>query len=392
GYVYAITGNGNNVYIGGSFSTLGGVARTSLGAVNSVTGVTTSFDPVVQYNGSQGYVYALAFDTASSLLYTGGLFTTVKNTARNNVASLNTSAGLQAWNPNANATVNALAISTSAVYIGGNFTTLNGATVRNRLASVNKTNGTALAFNPYMNSYVNCLKISGNSLYAGGYFTTVNNGASTRNYLASYNVTSGALNTWNPNAGYIVLGITAVADTVFPGGYFQTLNGSPHVYIAGIRGAAGTLFLPFNPAPNNIVRATYSSERNLLAGGSFNVINGKSRGGFAVYKLAGSTFASSIAEQIVSQDMIIKKPETQFMIYPNPAKNETVTLQLTSSISGRYAVVISMVNGKQVFNQSYEGYKDKTIKLNVASLQNGTYIVNVINEKINWTGKLVIGK
>lgn len=171
GYVFTITQNGDNVYIGGNYNQLAGVARTSLGAVNANTGAVTNFDPAIQLNGSQGTVNALAFD-ASNILYVGGYFNSVKGTTRNNLAALNTSGALQTWNPNANSTVNAIAVNnaSASVLVGGNFTSLNGSTTRNYFAEVNNTNGNVTSFNPNMNGGVNTLWISGNNVYVGGCF------------------------------------------------------------------------------------------------------------------------------------------------------------------------------------------------------------------------------
>ena len=52
------------------------------------------------------------------------------------------------WNPAPNNMVRAILPSGSAVYLGGDFTTVNGSTTRNGAAAVDATNGTATAWDP----------------------------------------------------------------------------------------------------------------------------------------------------------------------------------------------------------------------------------------------------
>lgn len=392
GYVYAITGSGTNIYIGGNYTQLGGLTRTSLGAVNASTGATTIFDPVIQNNGYSGTVNALVIDT-SNILYVGGTFTTAKGaTARNNAAAfaIGGAGALQSWNPNTNGAVNALAKKGSTIYMGGNFTSLNGGVnLRNYLASVNNTSGTALAFNPNMNSYVHALSLSGNNLYVGGQFYYVNNNNTQRSYLASYNVTTGNLNTWNPVANSYVFGLASSTDTVYPGGYFTTLNGTARVRLAGIRGAAGTTLLPFNPEMNSTVWENYVSGHVLLTGGSFSTVGGRLRNGFAVFILpGGNTNKSSNTD-----DLYVNTVPKQFSIYPNPASTGTIMLKLNEAVSGKFTIKITAMDGKQVFQKVFEPFaKNSIITVNRLNLQNGTYIVNVTGSKTNWSSMLVISK
>ncbi|HRI20589.1 MAG TPA: T9SS type A sorting domain-containing protein, partial [Panacibacter sp.] len=397
GYIYSLTGSGVNIYAGGSYTQLGGVTRTSLGAVNANTGVTTSFDPVIQQSGSQGTVNTLAFD-ASNILYAGGTFNTAKGSTRNNLAAFTTTGtgALQAWDPNANTTVNALAISGSTIFAGGNFTTLNGGTARNHLASVNNTNGTLLPFNPNINDgNVNALSFNGTNLYVGGTFLHVNGGVTSRSYLASYNVGTGNLNTWNPVANSWVLGLASASDTVFPGGYFTTLNATTRNRLGGIRGNPGTTLLPFDPNANNIIRSNFIANQTLLTGGAFTTISGTSRSGFVVYSLPALLSSAITGNQSAEENNILanKPAEKAFVLYPNPATTGMVTLQLTNLINGNYTIRITSVDGRKAYQKTINAYgKANTIPLNISTLKNGVYIVNVTGQQTNWSNRLVIIK
>ena len=129
--------------------------------------------------------------------YLGGQFTAMVPNAggtavtRNHVAAVSTATGaLLPWNPNVNGTVYTLAASGGNVYIGGTFTTANGATHKN-LVEVDGANGVPVAtfantLKP--NKAVRGLAVSpAGNLYVGGAFTTP------RRFALEANATTGAL-------------------------------------------------------------------------------------------------------------------------------------------------------------------------------------------------------
>ena len=61
-------------------------------------------------------------------------------------------------------------------------------------------------------------------------------------------------------------------------------------------------------------------------------------------------------------------------IYPNPAKFE---LNIISNISFK-SIIITNLDGKVMLNNSSEG---KTAKINVSTLSNGVYIIQLANAK-----------
>jgi hypothetical protein len=395
GYVYAVTGSGNTIFIGGNYSQLAATTRTSLGSVNASTGALTSFDPEVKSGTASGYVYALAVDPATSILYVGGNFNTVKSTTRNFAASLTTSGAgaLQSWNPNANNAVQALAINGSNVYMGGLFTTLTGGTTtRNYLASVS-TSGTVTTFNPNLNLYAYCLTISNNGLlYVGGQFTTVN-GSTSRPNLAAYDASTGSLKSWNPTAGNsIVRGIAAATDSVYIGGFFSSLDGNPRNHLGAVRGTAGSTVLPFDPEPDNVVYANFTTGNILLTGGSFNSIGGLVRHGFAVYTLPAVPHNKTNVAPDYSA-LTSQPAANSFKVYPNPVIGDgTVRVTLDKAITGKFAITIRTQNGEKVFEQSFDSYANNAVQLNVAGLMNGTYIINLTSNTTNESSKLVIEK
>lgn len=123
GAVRALAFDGVNLYVGGSFVTVGGVSRSRLAALDPASGAVRS---TWKANASS-HVYALTI--ASGKLYVGGAFSWIKGVARSRVAALTLAdASLTSFQPAVDATVNAVAAAGdgSAVYLGGAFTTVNG--------------------------------------------------------------------------------------------------------------------------------------------------------------------------------------------------------------------------------------------------------------------------
>ena len=103
------------------------VTRNRLAAINTA-GSLLSWDP-----NADNSVYALA--RSGDNIYVGGQFTSVSATTRNRAAAINTAGSLLSWDPNVNSNVFAIAVSGDNVYIGGSFSSI-GSVERSRLAVV----------------------------------------------------------------------------------------------------------------------------------------------------------------------------------------------------------------------------------------------------------------
>jgi len=162
---------------------------------------------------TNGKVYATALSRDGDVLYIGGEFTrvgqksgssfTVKNVAAINVK---TGAAIRTWRPEVTgheAVVRALAVKNGKVYIGGNFTSVEGKPRKNLAAVGAYTKAVVLSpFAPQVGgdtSYVFALEAGERKLYAGGGFSKVN-GAPRKN-LAAFSLKTGALDRhWRPKA------------------------------------------------------------------------------------------------------------------------------------------------------------------------------------------------
>ena len=138
----AASPDGSRIYVTGDFTTVDGASYYRIAAFSTATGqVIPSFKPIL---GSQGR----AVIASNSTVYVGGTFRTVSSQPRDFVASINASNGaVNAWAPNADATVNALALTTdnAKLVVGGRFTTLAGTALRG-LGAVNASTGASMPF------------------------------------------------------------------------------------------------------------------------------------------------------------------------------------------------------------------------------------------------------
>jgi PKD repeat protein len=190
---------GNTVFVGGSFLNarpanaapgVSTVTRTHLMAYTLSTGEMTSFAPTLN-----GQVRALAASADGSTLYVGGQFTTVNGVTRNRIAAFNTATGaLTSFAPNLNSTVFALGLSGSTLYLAGTFTSVNG-TTRTNGAGINLNTGVLTGFAPApAGGSIQELAVSpdGSRVVVGGNFTTMSSSANPGYGLALLDAGSGA--------------------------------------------------------------------------------------------------------------------------------------------------------------------------------------------------------
>jgi hypothetical protein len=232
GAVRALLLHDGLLYVGGDFTSLGGITRNRIGAVDASTGVTTPWN-----SNANGAVLALA-DGGTGLLV-GGQFTTIGGQARNRIARLDyiTSTAHVGWNPNAASAVRALLSSSGTVYAGGDFLNIGGQG-RNRIAALDAVSGLATSWNPNANSSVLALAFNSGTVYAGGQFTTVGGQARTR--IAALSAATGLATSWNPNAGGIVRTLLYSSGTVYAGGDFTSIGGQSRSRIAALDAGTGS--------------------------------------------------------------------------------------------------------------------------------------------------------
>ncbi len=210
----------------------------------------------------------LGLAVAKGKAYVGGRFLAVRppgaaagihETRRTYLAAFNQSTGAldAGMNHDLNGIVWAVVASAdgSRVYVGGDFTRVDGQ-VRNRIAAFDTATGALVAtIAPRVSYRVKALAIGGTSLYFGGSFGLVN--GVTRNRAAAISTVTGALLAWNPNADNDVYAIDAADDNskVYLGGTFAKVGGTSRWAVASVNNSTGAP-LPFAaasavPSPSN---------------------------------------------------------------------------------------------------------------------------------------------
>jgi PKD repeat protein len=152
----------------------------------------------------------------------------------------------------------------SRIYIGGQFTTVNG-TNRYRIAALNPTTGAVIAgFSAVASSTVNDLVVTNTTVYAGGIFNGAGPGAATpRARLAAFTATNGALTAWAPTASATVQTMVMSPDgtRLFVGGNFLQLNEQSAYGMGALDPITGGL-IPW--AANEVIRNGGSSNGAIL--------------------------------------------------------------------------------------------------------------------------------
>jgi len=265
---------GSTVYMGGSFTVVGGLTREYLASVTT-GGAMTTWAP--QVTGTQPYVNAMI--EISGIIYFVGRFTSVEGTSRTGAAAVNSIGALQNWNPNLDQWAWAIVTDGTTIYLGGTFGSAGGSMLRKGLAAFD-ISGNLLTWNPNSTVVtVNSLALLGSDIYVGGLFSSI--GGSARSNLAAFSAAgSGTLRSWAPIANSEVFALAVSGTTIYVGGLFRLMNTSTRISFASID-TSGTI-QSWNPKTNNAAGyALLVSGSNIFLGGDFQYAGGVARYGLA---------------------------------------------------------------------------------------------------------------
>ncbi|HYJ62595.1 MAG TPA: T9SS type A sorting domain-containing protein, partial [Parafilimonas sp.] len=256
---------------------------------------TISNGAIGAYNPNpNSYVYSI--NKVGSNLYLGGQFTQINGTARNYLSSTNVTGTLQSWNPSANSTVNKINTDASNnIIVGGNFSGFQDVT--RTYASVIKYTTQILAnWTPVLNNVVYDVTYNANKIFIGGVFTTANGSA--RSGVAAFNL-SGTLQSTNLNltkggsSNVGVYSLFATSTNIYVGGDFDKAGANVRndFVEANISSGAGTI-LNTNPTLDDIVYAINVQGSTIAYGGNFRFSNFIDRRYLASFRISTGTITN----------------------------------------------------------------------------------------------------
>ncbi|WP_247042133.1 PKD domain-containing protein [Arthrobacter rhizosphaerae] len=249
--------------------------------------VTADALPTVQVNGVVWQQVVVG-----DIVYVAGNFTTARppgaapgtnTTPRNHTLAfrLSTGALITDWAPRLNAQAITITASPDGtrIYVGGAFTTVDGATAY-RVAAINAVGqpnqGKMItSFRPVVNTRVNAIVATASVVYLGGWFSGLN--SSGRSKAGAVNASDGSTTAWNPlTAGGDVLAMRMSPDgsRMVLGGNFTSMNGSsnPGYGLASVDTGTGRTNYPM--AVNSVVRDAGANGAILSLSGDANYVYG----------------------------------------------------------------------------------------------------------------------
>lgn len=314
---------GSTLYIGGAFTSvvspdgLTTVTRRHLAAIDLATGDLLPWAP-----STNGSVESMVTD--GTTLFLGGSFTTVNGVVRQRLAAVDTTGTLVPWASGASGTVLALHLRGTVVYVGGAFTALGGQP-RDRLGAVSTT-GVLLDWTAPANERVKAITTTAiGDVAIAGYFDLVN--GLDVDHIARLDAVTGETLSWGSGSSQEVVGLvtgpddnlyaaiagsggkvrswtsdghhrwTTYADgdvnavtfhdgQVIAGGHWLYLNdGATYLpRLAAMDPATGLVDLSWAPKPNKQIWSFATDGTTLAVGGVFTRISQGSYRRLAVYR------------------------------------------------------------------------------------------------------------
>ncbi|OGU10461.1 MAG: hypothetical protein A2W29_04525 [Gemmatimonadetes bacterium RBG_16_66_8] len=278
--IYVMRGDGSSIYVGGWFQSIGGQARNCVAELDGGTGAASEWNP-----DPSSVVYALGI--GESTVCMGGTFRSLGMVARHNLAAFDLRTGrVTDWNPNPDGViVYALAAAGGTIYAGGDFSQIGGAP-RLELAALDGRTGLATGWSPNPDQAVRALLVRGGTVYVGGGFRQI--GGRARRYLAAVDAATGAATDWNPDPNDGVIALALRGDTLYTGGWFWQMGGQIHRSLAAVNALTGAV-LPWQLDTDGVVNALAAGDSTVYAGGIFQHVNGVDRLNLLAFDASGGT-------------------------------------------------------------------------------------------------------
>ncbi|MCG6170220.1 PQQ-like beta-propeller repeat protein [Leptospira sanjuanensis] len=269
-------------------------------------------DPVVVGALNSGAeIYSLV--QIGNILFLGGYFTSIGGVSRNGIAAIDAntgtllshfqSGGLGGTNP----VISSMVYTGNMLIVGGGFNSINGVS-RNGIAAIDPDTGNVLSWYPQggltgsLYSIMTML-LKGNILYVAGSFLTI--GGVSRVRIAAIDISTAGVTSWYPFGG-VSGGLSSKfclsedGNTIYLGGSFSMIGGQNKPKISALDPISGSVKTSFNPPTVNSsytpnIDSIYQVGNNLVIGSatsSFTAISGQTRSGFAILDSTNGSLTS----------------------------------------------------------------------------------------------------
>ncbi|MFZ2501409.1 MAG: hypothetical protein WAW88_01870, partial [Nocardioides sp.] len=205
GTVRAIAVTPTTIYIGGEFTSLrhpytgAVVTRSHLAAIDRATGNPTSWNPAPNsYDSDEQPPIATIAVGPDGMVYVGGDFTSIGGVTRIHAAAVTPAGAVTSWRADTDASLGHvwdMAVSGTKLYMVGQFNTVNGQS-RDGAARVDLSNGAVDAWDAHLSGRAQAVAVTGSTVVLGGTFTAI--GGAARSYLGSVDTATGAVSSWAP--------------------------------------------------------------------------------------------------------------------------------------------------------------------------------------------------
>lgn len=343
--VYSLCAVGTNIYAGGAFKSVYNNATLSAKGIAVWNTGTSTWSALAGtgITGGAARINAIVYNSTTSTLYVGGNFTAVGGVAVSNLAkyvggvwssvdgvagggvSGGTSLGSAIGGSGGGWDVQALALDASGtLYVGGNFTTVNGAIGYNNIASFNGVSWSNMSGGVYgnitnpsisvsTNATVYAIAVIGGTVYAGGQFTTAGATGGVNN-IAQWNGAS-----WSTLTTAGGIGITGAYNAFSAGGNYIGWTQEPAVFSLAADATNKILYVggEFTNAGNisstNIAQWIVTSSTWATVGGGMSLPNQDGAQVYALLLYNGGLFAGGDFQQ--SSPLYAPYTGTSFIAY-----------------------------------------------------------------------------
>lgn len=231
-YGLMLSSDGNTLYVGGKFNSVGGQTRVGIAAVNPSTGAVLAWYPSGGINYNTSGATQVDFTTDGTYLYVWGIFNLVQGSSWSGMARINIATATHdtSFTVSNNGTVSKAEVSGGILYLSGYFTSVKS-TARAGFAAIDVSDGSLTSLNLGLLTHsiissrsVRDFEINGNTLYIGGVFLTP---GGVRPVMTAYDLNTSSFTSWNPgvNGAVEAFALSADKSKVYIGGNFTSAGG-----------------------------------------------------------------------------------------------------------------------------------------------------------------------